>query len=337
MQGQMRLHLALLAALAAAWSLPAAAKDVYYFLGYEVVQVIDGDTDQVVASIPVHGWLRESDFRRDKTAMYVTANRHVVHEVNLGANKVVASLDVNGDGWERFIFGFCLAADEKTAYAGMMSRRTDGGEVVIGKPVVAQISLETGKILRSVEVPWGVAQLVPVKGRQALYAIGKDLIKIDVSGKEMKLTGTVPMFEKKQNILPLWNYAWESGGAFVAHYYTPEIMGLITIDESSGEVTDIPLKGDPVFAYSVIFSPDRKKVYAVMDDLSVIDVARKTYGPVAHIKEGTSYAVNVSSDGKKVYVGAGGSSVTVYDAETLEPLKVIKMASDAMDLRRVAF
>ena len=102
-------------------------------------------------------------------------------------------------------------------------------------------------------------------------------------------------------------------------------------------MTDIPLKGDPVFAYSVIFSPDRKKVYAVMDDLSVIDVAGKTYGPVAHIKEGTSYAVNVSSDGKKVYVGAGGSSVTVYDAETLKPLKVIKMASDAMDLRRVAF
>ncbi len=336
MQGNKRLRFALLAALAAAWSLPAAAKDVYYFIGYEVVQVIDGDTDQVVASIPVRGWLRESDFRRDKKSMYVTANRHVVHEVSLGANKVVASFDVNGDGWERFIFGFCLAADEKTAYAAMMSRTTNAGEVVIGKPVVAQISLETGKILRSVEVPWGVAQLVPVKGRQAVYAIGKDLYKIDVSGNEMKLTETVPMFEKKQNILPLWNYAWESGGAFIAQYYTPEIMGLIAIDES-GAITDIPLKGDPVFAYSVIFSPDRKKVYAVMDDLSVIDVASKAYGPVAHIKEGTSYAVNVSSDGKKVYVGAGGSSVTVYDAETLKPLKVIKMASDGMDLRRVAF
>lgn len=337
MQGNKRLRFALLAALAAAWSLPAAAKDLYYFIGYEVVQVIDGDTDQVVASIPVRGWLRESAFRRDKKSMYVTANRHVVYEVSLAANKVVASFDVNGDGWERFIFGFCLAADEKTAYAAMMSRRTDGGEVVIGEPVVAQISLESGKILRSVEVPWGVAQLVPVKGRQAVYALGKDLYKIDVSGSELKLTETVPMFEKKQNILPLWNYAWESGGTFVGNYYTPEVMGLITIDGDSGEITDIPLEGDPVFAYSVIFSPDRKKVYAVMDDLSVIDVASKTYGPVAHIKEGTSYAVNVSSDGKKIYVGAGGSSVTVYDAETLAPLRVIKMASDGMDLRRVAF
>ena len=336
MQGNKRLRFALLAALAA-WSLPAVAKDRYYFIGYEVVQVIDGDTDQVVASIPIRGWLRESDFRRDKKSMYVTANRHVVHEVSLGENKVVASIDVNGDGWERFIFGFCLAADEKTAYAAMMSRTTDGGEVVIGKPVVAQINLETGKILRSVEVPWGVVQLVPVKGRQAVYAIGKDLYKIDVSGNEMKLTETVPMFEKKQNILPLWNFAWEAGGAFVGNYYTPELMGLLAIDENSGEITDIPIKGDPVFAYSVIFSPDRKKVYAVMDDLSVIDVASKSYGPVAHIKEGTSYAVNVSSDGKKIYVGAGGSSVTVYDAETLKRLKVIKMASDGMDLRRVAF
>ena len=226
MQGHTRLHLALLAALAAAWSLPAAAKDVYYFLGYEMVQVIDGDTDQIVASIPVHGWLRESDFRRDKTAMYVTANRHVVHQVSLGANKVVASFDVNGDGWERFIFGFCLAADEKTAYAGMMSRRTDGGEVVIGKPVVAGRSAwRPARSCAASRSPGASPGFVPVKGRQALYAIGKDLIKIDVSGKEMKLTETVPMFEKKQNILPLWNYAWESGETFVAHYYTPESHG----------------------------------------------------------------------------------------------------------------
>lgn len=335
MHGNKRLLVALLVALAAAWTPPARAKDVFYFLGYEGIQVIDGDTDAVVANIPVRGWIRESILTPDKKFLYVTTNRHVVQKVSLSENRVVASVDVNGDGWERFIFGFCAAAEEGTAYAALMSRRTEGGEVVLGKPVVAQISLETGKILRSVDVPWGVGHLVPVKGGRWVYAIGKDLYEIDASASEMKVAETYPMFEKQWNILPFWDYFWENGGVASMNYYTPERMGLLTVNGSTGAIADLPIPGDPILAYSVILSPDGKKAYAVMDDLTVIDVVHAKYGPVAPLHEGTSYGVNVSSDGKKVYVGAGGSTVTVFDARTLKPLKVLRMASDGMDLRRV--
>ena len=74
-----------------------------------------------------------------------------------------------------------------------------------------------------------------------------------------------------------------------------------------------------------------------MDDLTVIDLEKKTYLTSVPIKEGTCYGVNVSSDGKKVYVGGGGSTLTVFDARTLKPIKVLQMASDAMDLRRISF
>lgn len=337
MQRKTQLLVALVLATAAAWALPAAARDVYYFLGYGSIEVIDGDTDAIVAKIPAPGFLRESAVTADKKSLYVTASRHVIHRVSLAENKVVSQIDVNGDGWQRFVFGFALAGDEKTAYAAMMSRRTDKGEVVIGAPVVAQISLETGKILRSIEVPWGVARLMVVKGGTSVYALGKDLYEIDTTAAELKVVKTMPMFEKKWNFLPLWEYAAESDGHGVMNYYTPELMGLLSVDTKTGEITDLPLEGAPVLAYSVIYSPDRKKAYAVMDDLSVIDVVKKTYGPAVPIREGTSYAVSVSSDGKKVYVGAGGATVTVYDAATLKPRKVLKMATDAMDMRRVTF
>ncbi len=332
-----RFLFAFLAALAAAGSRPAQAKDRYYFLGYRMIQVIDGDTDAIVSTIPVRGWIRESALTPDKKWLYVTTNRHVINKVSLSENKVVATVDVNGDGWERFIFGFALGSDDRTAFAALLSRRTERGEVVIGKPVVAQISLETGKILRSVEVPWGVATLFAVKGGQQVYAIGKDLYKIDATAPDLRITETMPMYEKKWNILPLWAYTWENGGVASMNYYTPEIMGLLTIDQATGEITDIPLKGDPVLAYSVIFSPDKKTAYAVMDDLNVIDLVARTYVRAVPLREGTSYGVSVSSDGKKVYVGAGGSTVTVFDAKTLKPVKVLKMGSDAMDLRRVTF
>ena len=208
---------------------------------------------------------------------------------------------------------------------------------MIGKPVVAQFELATGKLLRSVEVPWGVAHLVSVKGGKMLYAFGKDLYKIDTSGSDLKVVETVPMFDKGMNILPFWDYAFDNGGVASMNYYTEKFMGLLLVDQQSGDIDDIVLKGEPAMAYSVVLAPDRKKAYAVMDDLTVIDLAKKTYVASVPIKEGTCYGVNVSADGRKIYVAGGGSTLTIFDAQTLKPLKVLQMASDGMDLRRIAF
>ncbi len=338
MRGNTLRLVGIVAVLATAWGRPAQARDRFYHLGLEMIEVIDGDRDAIVAKIPLRGWTREAAVTSDKKFMYVTASRHLIHKVSLDENKVVATVDVSGDGWDRFIFGFVMAGDDRTAFAGMMSRTTRNGEAVVGAPVVAQIDLASGKIVRSVEVPWGVVQLVRVNGAQQVYAIGKDLYKIDTTGGALKIVETVPMFEKKWNILPLWDYTWENGGGVAAmNYYTPDIMGLLTVDQKTGEIKDIPIQGDPVLAYSVIVAPDRKTAYAVMDDLNVIDLEKRTYRRVLPLKQGTSYAVNLSSDGRKIYVGSGGASITIFDAATLKPLKVLQLASDGMDLRRVAF
>jgi DNA-binding beta-propeller fold protein YncE len=315
----------------------ADARDRFYYMGYEVIQVIDGDTDAIVADIPIKGATREVGLTADKKFLYVATNRHLVHKVDLGENRVVATVDVSNDGWDRLMFGFALDPDGKTAYGGFMSRKTDKGDVVLGKPSVAQFDLATGKLLRSVEVPWGVAHLVSVKGGKAIYAFGQDMYKIDTTGGELRLVETVPMFDKGMNILPLWDYAFDNGGIASMNYYTEKFMGLLLVDQQTGEVNDIVLKGEPAMAYSVVLSPDRKKAYAVMDDLTVIDLVKKTYVASVPIREGTCYGVNVSSDGRKVYAGGGGSTLTVYDAATLKPLKVLQMASDGMDLRRIAF
>ncbi|MDW7709032.1 MAG: hypothetical protein SCH98_01055 [Deferrisomatales bacterium] len=313
----------------------AQAKDMFYYLGYGVIQVIDGTTDTIVADIAAEGWLREAALTPDKKFLYVTAKRHLIHKVDLSANKVVKTVDLHSDGWQRFLFGFDLAPDGKTAYGAILSRTTKDGDVVVPNPVLAQFDLDTGKILRSIEVPWGVASLTTVKGGAMVYAIGKDLHKVDVSGPEMKITETWPMYEKEMNFLPFWNYSWENGGVFMANYYTSEIMGLLAIHKESGEIVDTPLNGIPIFAYSVIYSPDKKKAYGVMDELNVINLETNTYEAVVVNREGTCYGVNVSSDGKKVY--AAGSTLTIFDAETLKPLKVLQMATDGMDIRRVTF
>jgi len=313
----------------------AWAKDMFYYIGYGMIQVIDGDSDAIVADIPVDGWLRETAFSADKKYLYVTVRRRQIHKIDLATHQVVSTITVSSNGWERFIYGFDLAPDGTSAWVNLLSRRTHKGEVVVGTPVLAQISLEDGRILRSIDVPWGSAALVSVKNATSMYVIGKDIVKVDVSGEEMKITGTYPMFDKQWNILPLWDNTMENNGLFMANYYTPEIMGLVTIDSHSGEISDIPLAGVPVFAYSVMRSPDKQKVYAVMDELTVIDLKTRKYEASIPLREGTNYAINVSSDGKKIYVSGGGSSTTIFDAQSLEPIKILRMEVDGMDFKRL--
>lgn len=313
------------------------AKDIFYYIGYEIIQVVDGDSDAIVADIPVDGWLRETDFSADKKYLYAVSQRHLIHKIDLAEKRVVSTIDVSGQGWDRFIYGFDLAPDGNTAYVNLVSRTTRRGEAVVAAPMLAQIDLANGQILRSIEVPWSSVMLVSVKNATNIYVIGKDIVKIDVSGDEMKTIGTYPMFEKKWNILPLWDYTRENGGVFIGGYYTPEFMGLVSIDANTGEITDTPLDGPPVFAYSVMRSPDKKKAYAVMDELTIIDLEKRSYEAILPIPGGTHYAISVSSDGKKIYVSGGGSTTTVYDAISFKPIKVLQMESDGMDFRRLTF
>jgi DNA-binding beta-propeller fold protein YncE len=336
----MRWATVLLPALAAA-ALGAApradAGDRYYYLGYGVVQVIDGATDTIVADIPVKGAVRNVDLSADRKYLYVTSNRHLVHKVDLAQNRVVATADVKGDGWDRVMYGFVLAPDGKTAYGAFMSRRAENGEAIVGRPVVAQFALDTGRIVRSVEVPWGVAHLVGAREGRTIYAFGQDLYTIDTTGPDLRVVATQPILDKGMNMLPFWDYTFDNGGVASMNYYTATAMGVMLVDQKTGAIEDLVLKGDPAMAYSVVLAPDRKRAWAVMDDLTEIDLARKTYVRSVPVAEGTCYGVNVSSDGRKVYVAGGGSTLTVYDAKTLRPLKVLQMASDGMDLRRISF
>jgi DNA-binding beta-propeller fold protein YncE len=42
------------------------------------------------------------------------------------------------------------------------------------------------------------------------------------------------------------------------------------------------------------------------------------------------YSIQISSDGKKVYLGGGGDSILVYDTETMKLLKRLNMPGDAV-------
>jgi len=312
---------------------PGEAKELIFNLGYGKVQVIDVATDELLPDIEMKGWGREASFSADKKFMYVTASRRMIHKIDMEQMKVVNTIDLHKGEWQRFVYGMDLAEDGKTAYVHLFSRKTEKGEAVFAPPVVAQIDLESGNILRSVEVPIGVCYLAYSKNKQTIYAVGLDVYMIDVAGKELKISGTHQMFDKKMNILPLFSYAPENNGIALIPYWIGEAPGLLSIDTNTGKISETPIK-NPMMVYGAIYSPDMKKAYANMDELYVIDLATRAITDTKVIPSGTTFSVNTSADGKKIYL-QGGQTITIYDAATLNVVKELKMSTDGMLLRRI--
>lgn len=313
---------------------PAQAKDLIFHMGNELIQVIDTDTD-LISDIPIKGAARDSAFTADKKALYLTGSRRDIEKLDLTTMKITRDFLVEAEGWDRLVYGLAISQDGKTGYVNVFSRKTENGEAIIGTPEVLQINLDNGKILRRIKVPFGIVSLCLVENDSKLYALGQDIYTIDVSQKQMKMVDTIPMFDKGMNILALWHYTAENNGIWLSPYYTAEGMGLLSIDTKSGKITETMLKGEPPFAYNAIYSPDHTKAYAVMDDVAIIDLKTKTYDKVVPVPEGTCYGVMPTTDGKKIYAGAGGSTITVFDAKTMKPIKILQMKTDGMGLRRL--
>lgn len=308
------------------------AKELIFNLGYGKVQVIDVATDELLPDIEMKGWGREASFSADKKFMYVTASRHLIHKIDLQQMKVVNTIDMHNGVWQRFVFGMDLAEDGKTAYVHLFSRKTEKGEAVFPSPVVAQIDLDSGKILRSIEVPVGVCSLQYIKNTKTIYAIGQDIYKIDVASREMKIADTYAMFDRKINILPLFTYG-DTGGFSLLPFWIGETAGLLSINTNTGEISESMLK-NPMMVYGAIYSPDMKKAYANMDELYVIDIATQTITNTEVVPSGTTFSLNTSADGKKIYM-QGGATITIYDADTLKVVKELKLSTDGMLLRRI--
>ncbi|MBE0575516.1 MAG: hypothetical protein IH613_06420 [Desulfuromonadales bacterium] len=315
----------------------AQAKDQIFVLGYDVLEVIDGETDAVTGNVPLKGWTRGYTVLPGDKRMVVTASRRYLHVVDTEKLKLLKTLDISKgkDGWERLEFGITSAGDGKTIFANLVGRRTVDGEVEIAAPMLAQIDLDSGKILRSIEVPRGIYQLLLINGGKEVYAIGQDLYKIDVSGQQMKIAGIHSMYDRGMNIFPLWHYTYENDGYFNSPYYTMEGCGMLEINTHNGEIKESMVKGGVPMVYSFIYSPDRSKIYGSMDELYKLDAESKTITDQTVINEGTNFSIMVSSDGKKVYTGGGGSTISVFDAETLKLLKVIQMETDGMSMVRL--
>jgi hypothetical protein len=332
----MRLQLAVALLVAA---LASAQEPELYVLGVHPhgIVIFDGARNEIVGQIQTRGRApKELIPSPDGKFVYVTSDgRAKLEVINLETRSVDRVLEITPPGYRLTIFGVVLNGKGDRLYVHVKPVRELIDRYIVDPPQIWSVDVATGKTQKIAEVPQGVAALVLTKDERQLIAWGRDLYYIDLATQ--RISATFPLMNPASptagalNTLALF-IQFERSGIFSIPYYTKDpitskdLMGLVNLDVNNGQVNVVEL-GSPIPLYSAVVSPDRKRAYAVMNQLLAIDLEQKRIAQITDL-ERTRYVANISRDGKRLFVSGASPFIHVYDTATLQLVKTIELPGD---------
>jgi len=235
-------------------------------------------------------------------------------------------------------FALALTPDGKELIVYELPTKLEPSEYVVEDPRFAVFRTDAGlaaKPVRTFPAPRRVHLLFSRPNGTTFYAIGFDLYEYDL--KTGKLLGTRGIQKwgmpdhGQPDVLAFWPVT-EPSGVFTTPAYADakkngemvQMTSLMQLDIKSGDLTYNDFEPTTALIFSTTMSPDRTHAYGVYTSLSSIDVKGHRLEkrvPLDH----TFYDVNVSSDGKEIYIGGTTCDVGFYDAATLEKKFILKL------------
>jgi len=296
------------AAMAASLAALAFAQESeLYVLGVHPhgIVVFDGTRNEIVTEIQTRGRApKELVPSADGKFVYVTSDgRAKLEVVNLETRAVDKVLELAPPGYRLTIFGVVINRNGGRLYVHVKPVRELIDQYVVDPPQVWSVDVATGKARKIAEVPQGVVALALTRDERQLLAWGRDLYYIDLAE-----------------------------GIFSIPYYTKDpitskdLMGLVNLDVNTGKVDTVEL-GAPIPLYSAVVSPDRKRAYAVMNQLVAIDLEHQRILQTIDLDR-TRYVANISRDGKRLFISGAAPYIHVYDTDTLQLVKTIELPGD---------
>ncbi|MBW7850874.1 MAG: quinohemoprotein amine dehydrogenase subunit beta [Rhodospirillales bacterium] len=242
--------------------------------------------------------------------------------------KSVLSMDISPDGKELFVH-------QTSVKLGL-------GEYEVLPTQIAVYDTASGmdaKPVRTFPAPRRVNMLAMSKDGQTLYAMSWDFYMIDPkTGKikgEHKIQGWDRANASPPDILDFWPLFEQTNVFSTPYFYArtdkdpmadPEAFktGILTLDLKTGEYVMDDFENTSAIIFSSVVSPNRKEAFGVYTQLSKIDLEKDELVKRIELPH-TYYAVNISSDGKEVYVGGTMCDIGVHSAETLDRLATIEL------------
>ncbi|HSF16402.1 MAG TPA: hypothetical protein VLK65_12720 [Vicinamibacteria bacterium] len=177
-------------------------------------------------------------------------------------------------------------------------------------------------------------------GGESIYVLGRDIYEIDAQTHEVKDTWALskPLLAGYGAVRGMSLTQTDEPGVFYGIYRTKDpvqeksLFGLAKMSLYERKVESYELGPELELGRGVAISPDRKRAYAGLKDLVVVDLETRK---VILRKEGfergrTNNSLIVSHDGTKLYISGVGDTVWVYDAASLELVKTVHAGGDFM-------
>lgn len=334
-------------ALAAA-ALPAAAKDYLIVpVRPDKLVIVDAEAmaiDKVIELEDSAPMPQTPVVSRDGSRAYVMMGMlESIAIVDLATGKTTGRIEMSNEQ-ERVkgMFGMDLSPDGQTLVVYQSPVKMLADEFQVQPTRLAFYDAESGALKSTAEVPRQITLLAWSTDGSKIYGMGRKMYVFDAAGKQIEekpIHGWQTETYAQPDVLDVWSQ-FEQSGVIATPFYTVRLdlpaddptiyrTGILTQDLDSGEMKMQEVEVTDIFYFSTAASPtDKNRIFGAYNFLSSFDLgtgkALKRV-PLPH----SYYSVNVSSDGKTVYLGGAMSDVAAYDAETLERKAEVQMPDGA--------
>lgn len=303
------------------------------------LHVIDAAARQVVGSfaIPGDGIPSTVTVPADGKVAYVLTNRNEsVSGIDLDSGKQVFRTDMSAPGVRvKSMMAVAVSEDGAELYVYQLPTLLKRNEYEVQDARIAVYRTADGigaKPVRTFPAPRRIALLAVGHERHRVVALGWDVYVFDTEAG--KIVDTLPLRNWKRpgigepDVLDFWP-SYEQTGVLSTPYFAPRTdvdpqssaalaLGVLTLDLNSGAFAPVEVANAEEGVFSSVVNPaKRSEAFGVMNHLYKFDLAGGKVAGRANLDR-TYYAINISSDGKEVYVGGATDVITVFDAETLE-------------------
>jgi quinohemoprotein amine dehydrogenase beta subunit len=274
-----------------------------------------------------------------RTAYLLVDRMERIVGVDLASGREVFRADLSSAGRRvKCFFAMALSHDGKELIVYELPTRLEPSEYVVEDPRFAVFRTDAGvqaQAVRSFAAPRRIAMLLTRPNGKSFYAIGFDLYEYDLATGKLLGTRGIQQWQIPEHAPPDLLAFWpvtEPTGIFTSPVYTEIQNGgkaipttsLMSLDLKSGDLSYFDFEPLSALVFSTVLSPDKKHVYGVYSTLTSVDVLGHRLEkrvPLDH----TFYDVNVSTDGREIYLGGTNCDVGFYGASTLEKKAILKL------------
>ncbi len=269
----------------------------------------------------------------DGRFVYAIVNRtESVVKIDLQTGDTVGRIDfTTGEERVKALFGMDISPDGKTIVVFQSPVRLELSHFEVQPTRIAFYDTETLELKHAAESPRQITLLMYSADGSKVFGVGRQLHVFDAATGRKIDEKPIQDWDKGKrtppDVLAIWSQ-FESSGILSIPFYSmladrdpddPEAWrtGLLTLDRESGELNMRDVETMDVFYFSTAANPEKTRAYGAYNVLQSFDLTKGE--PIKRVPLPRSYySVNVSSDGKTVWLGGALSDLAAYDAETLE-------------------